>query len=203
MAKEIVKKIKIQIPAGGATPAPPVGTVLGPAGINLGEFCSQFNDATRDKAGDVIPCEISIYDDRTFSFVLKTAPASFLIKKAAKLKKAGTKGANEMVAVITQDDVREIAEAKMEDLNAFDIENAMNIIIGTARNMGIAVKGINDQELREQSKEAAAEAIEQAKRDAELEALEEAAQETAVEETETDETDETESEVEEETSEEN
>ena len=102
MAKEVVKKIKIQIPAGKATPAPPVGTVLGPAGINLGEFCSKFNDATREKMGDVVPCEISIYDDRSFDFVLKTAPAGFLLKKAAKIDKGSKKGANEIVATITK-----------------------------------------------------------------------------------------------------
>ena len=91
MAKEVVKKIKLQIPAGKATPAPPVGTVLGPAGINLQEFCTKFNDATRDKMGDIVPVEISLYDDRTFDFILKTAPAAFLIKKAAKVQKGSTK----------------------------------------------------------------------------------------------------------------
>ena len=98
MAKEAIKKIKLQIPAGKATPAPPVGTVLGPAGVNLQDFCSKFNEATRDKMGDVVPCEISIYDDRSFTFVLKTPPAAFLLKKAAKLQKASSKGANEIVA---------------------------------------------------------------------------------------------------------
>ena len=93
MAKEVVKKIKLQLEAGKATPAPPVGTVLGPAGVNLQDFCSKFNEATRDKMGDVVPCEISIYDDRSFTFVLKTPPAAFLLKKAAKLQKASSKGA--------------------------------------------------------------------------------------------------------------
>ncbi len=179
MAKEVVKKIKLQIEAGKATPAPPVGTVLGPAGINLGEFCTKFNEATRDKMGDVVPCEISIYDDRSFDFVLKTAPAAFLLKKAAKIKSASKKGANEIVATISKKDLQAIAEEKMPDLNAYDVEAAMNIIAGTARNMGIAIKGVNDAELAEQAKEAAAEEKEQAKRDQELAELEAEAKEMA------------------------
>ena len=179
MAKEVVKKIKLQIEAGKATPAPPVGTVLGPAGINLGDFCSKFNEATRDKMGDVIPCEITIYDDRSFDFVLKTAPAAFLLKKVAKVNKGSKKGANEIVATITQKDLRDIAETKLPDLNAYDVDAAMNIIAGTARNMGIAVKGLNDTELAEQAKEAAEEEKEQAKRDAELAELEAEAKEMA------------------------
>ena len=182
MAKEVAKKIKLEIPAGKATPAPPVGTVLGPAGINLGEFCTKFNDATRDKMGDIIPVEISVYEDRSFDFILKTPPAAFLIKKAAKLQKGSQKGANQVVATLTQDDVRKIAELKLPDLNAYDVEAAMRIIEGTARNMGVAVKGVNDQELAEQAAEAQAEEIEQAKREAELEAMEaEANTETNVE----------------------
>lgn len=156
MAKEVVKKIKLQLEAGKATPAPPVGTVLGPAGVNLQDFCSKFNEATRDKMGDVVPCEISIYDDRSFTFVLKTPPAAFLLKKAAKLQKASSKGANEIVATISKEDLRKIAETKLPDLNAYDIESAMKIIEGTARNMGIAVKGVNDAELAEQAAEAKA-----------------------------------------------
>lgn len=179
MAKEVVKKIKLEIEAGKATPAPPVGTVLGPVGINLQEFCTKFNEATRDKMGDVIPCEISVYDDRSFDFVLKSAPAGFLLKKAAKIKKGSTKGANEIVATITKDQLREIAEAKMADLNAYDVDAAMNIIAGTARNMGIAIKGLNDKELAEQAAEAAKEEAEQAKREAELEQLEAEAKEMA------------------------
>ena len=179
MAKEVVKKIKLQIEAGKATPAPPVGTVLGPAGINLGDFCSKFNEATRDKMGDVIPCEITIYDDRSFDFVLKTAPAAFLLKKVAKVNKGSKKGANEIVATITEKELREIAETKLPDLNAYDVDAAMNIIAGTARNMGIAVKGLNDAELAEQAAEAAAEEKEQAKRDAELAELEAEAKEMA------------------------
>ena len=176
MAKEAVKKIKLQIPAGKATPAPPVGTVLGPAGVNLQEFCTKFNDATRDKMGDIVPVELSIYEDRSFDFVLKTPPAAFLIKKAAKIQKGSTKGANELVATISIDDLRNIAETKLPDLNAYDVEHAMNIIEGTARNMGVAVKGLNDQELMEQQAEAEAAEREAAKREAELEAMEAEAQ---------------------------
>ena len=179
MAKEVVKKIKLQIEAGKATPAPPVGTVLGPAGINLGEFCTKFNEATRDKMGDVVPCEITIYDDRSFDFVLKTAPAAFLLKKVAKVKSGSKKGANEIVATISVKELREIAETKMPDLNAYDVEAAMNIIAGTARNMGIAVEGFNAAELEEQAAEAKEEEKEQAKREAELERLEEEAKEMA------------------------
>ena len=179
MAKEVVKKIKLQIEAGKATPAPPVGTVLGPAGINLQEFCTKFNDASRDKMGDVVPCEITIYDDRSFDFVLKTPPAAFLLKKAAGIAKAGSKGANEVVATITKEDLRKIAETKLPDLNAYDVESAMEIIAGTARNMGIAVKGYNDAELQEQAAEAKKEEAERAKRETELAELEAEAQEMA------------------------
>ena len=176
MAKEVVKKIKLQLEAGKATPAPPVGTVLGPAGVNLQDFCSNFNEATRDKMGDVVPCEISIYDDRSFTFVLKTPPAAFLLKKVAKLQKASSKGANEIVATISKEDLRKIAETKLPDLNAYDIESAMKIIEGTARNMGIAVKGVNDAELAEQAAEAKAEEAERAKRDEMLAEMEAEAQ---------------------------
>ena len=138
MAKEITKQIKLQIPAGKATPAPPVGTVLGPAGINLQEFCTKFNDATRDKMGDVLPVEITIYEDRTFDMVLKTPPAAFLLKKIAKVQKGTTNG--ETVATITREQLRSIAETKLPDLNAYDVEAAMKIVEGTARNMGIEIK---------------------------------------------------------------
>ena len=143
MAKEVVKKIKLQIPAGKATPAPPVGTVLGPAGINLQDFCTKFNDASKDKMGDIVPVEISVYDDRSFDFVLKTAPAAFLIKKAAKIKSGSKKGRNEIVATITKEQLKSIAETKLPDLNAYDVEGAMKIIEGTARNMGVAVEGMD------------------------------------------------------------
>ena len=138
MAKEITKQIKLQIPAGKATPAPPVGTVLGPAGINLQEFCTKFNDATRDKMGDILPVEITIYEDRSFDLKLKTPPAAFLLKKYAKINKGAAKG--EKVATITSAQLKEIAETKMPDLNAYDIEEAMKIVEGTARNMGIKVE---------------------------------------------------------------
>ena len=172
MAKEIVKKIKLQIPAGGATPAPPVGTILGPVGINLQEFCTRFNEASKDKKGDVLPVEISLYDDRSYDFVLKTPPAAFLLKKAANLTKASAKGANEVVATVEKADIQKIAEIKMADLNAYDLEEAMRIIEGTARNMGIAIKGVNDAELAAQGAEAAAAEKEAAKQEARLEAME-------------------------------
>jgi len=140
VAKEIVRKIKLQIEAGKATPAPPVGTALGPAGINISEFCTKFNDATREKMGTIIPCEISVYDDRTFDFVLKTPPAGFLIKQAAKIKKGSSKGANEVVGSLTKSQLKEIAETKLPDLNAYDVDAAMNIIAGTAKNMGVEIK---------------------------------------------------------------
>lgn len=140
MAKQITKQIKLQIPAGKATPAPPVGTVLGPAGINLQEFCTKYNDATRDKMGDILPVVITVYEDRTFDFVIKTPPAGFLLMKAANIKKGSSKGANETVATISRDKLREIAEIKLPDLNAYDVEGAMKIIEGTARNMGIKVE---------------------------------------------------------------
>ena len=172
MAKEIVKKVKIQVPGGAANPAPPVGTALGPLGINLQEFCSAFNEATKDLRGDIIPVDITVYDDRSFTFVLKTPPAAFLLKKAAKGVKGSKKGANEVVATIDKEDLKKIAETKLPDLNAYDVEAAMNIIEGTARNMGIAIKGVNDEELEKQAKEALAEELEQAKRDAELAEME-------------------------------
>ncbi len=136
--KQITKQIKLQIPAGKATPAPPVGTVLGPAGINLQEFCTKFNDATKDKIGDVLPVVISIYEDRTFDFVLKTPPAAFLLKKVAKVKSGASKG--ETVATITKEQLKEVAETKMPDLNAYTVEAAMKVVEGTARNMGIKVE---------------------------------------------------------------
>ena len=175
MAKNVVKKIKLQIQAGKATPAPPVGTVLGPAGINLQEFCTKYNDATRDKMGDVVPVEISIYDDRTFDFVLKTPPTPTLLLKAAGIQKGSTKGANSTVATISKDDVKKIAEIKLPDLNAYDLDAAMRIVAGTARNIGIAVKGMTDVELEEQAKEAQEAEAQAAKLEASLEEMEESA----------------------------
>ena len=145
MAKEVVKKIKLQVPAGKATPAPPVGTVLGPAGINLQEFCTKYNDATRDKMGDILPVEISVYDDRSFDFIIKTPPTGFLLKKFAKITKGSVKGANEIVATLTKDQIKDIAEIKLPDLNCYDIEAAIKIVAGTARNMGIAVEGMDEE----------------------------------------------------------
>jgi len=140
VAKEITKVIKIQIEAGKATPAPPVGTVLGPAGVNLQEFCTKYNDATRDKMGDVLPVEITVYEDRSFDFVIKTPPTAFLIKKITGIKKGSTKGANETVGKLTQEQLKQIAEIKLPDLNAYTVEDAMKIVAGTAKNMGIEVE---------------------------------------------------------------
>ena len=143
MAKDAtnkIKKIKIQIPAGKATPAPPVGTALGPAGINLGEFCTKFNDATKDKMGDILPVEITVNDDRSFSFVVKTPPAPCLIKNACGRKKGSVNGKNETVATLSKDKLREIAETKLPDLNCYTVEDAMKIIEGTALNMGVKIE---------------------------------------------------------------
>ena len=142
VAKEAIKKIKLQIEAGKATPAPPVGTVLGPAGINLQDFCTKYNEATRDKMGDVLPVEISIYEDRSFDFVIKTPPTAFLLMKFAKVKKGSVNGSKEVVATISKDVLREIAEIKLPDLNAYTVEEAMKIVAGTAKNMGIAIEGM-------------------------------------------------------------
>ena len=139
MAKEVVKKVKLQIQAGKATPAPPVGTVLGPAGINLQEFCTKYNDATRDKMGDVLPVEISIYDDRSFNFVIKTPPTAFLIKKFAKIDKGSVKGSKESVGKLTKEQLKEIAEIKLPDLNCYTVEEAMKVVEGTALNMGVTI----------------------------------------------------------------
>ena len=136
----ISKKIKLQIPAGQANPAPPVGTVLGPAGINLQEFCTRYNDATKDKMGDILPVEITIYEDRTFYFVIKTPPAAFLLKKASKAKKGAVNGKNDTVGTITEAQLREIAETKLPDLNCYTVEDAMKIVEGTALNMGIKIE---------------------------------------------------------------
>ena len=172
MAKKVTKVVKIQIPAGKATPAPPVGTIFGPLGINLQEFCTRYNDATRDKMGDIIPCEVSVYDDRSFDFVLKTPPAASLLLKVAGIQKGGVKGANDIVATITKDQLKQVAEIKLPDLNTNDIEQAMKIVAGTARNMGIAVKGLNDVELEEQAEEAKEAEAEMAKLDAEFAEME-------------------------------
>lgn len=139
MAKEIVKKIKLQINAGKANPAPPIGPALGQAQVNIPSFCSQFNEATKDKMGYILPVVISVYDDRSFTFVVKTPPASDLLKKEAGIKSGASNSKKGKVATISRDQVRKIAEIKMPDLNANDLEAASRIIEGTARNMGIVV----------------------------------------------------------------
>lgn len=140
MAKKVTKKIKLVIAAGKATPAPPVGTALGPAGVNIGEFVSRFNDATKAMAGDIVPVELSVYEDRTFDFVLKTPPASSLILKSLKIEKGSGKAPSQKVGTLSKAQLKEIAEKKMVDLNAHDIDAAMKIIAGTARSMGVDVK---------------------------------------------------------------
>ncbi len=140
MAKQVVKKIKLQIMAGKATPAPPVGTILGPAGINLQEFCAKFNDETRDKMGDILPVEIFLYEDRSYTFQLKTPPAAFLLKKAAGIEKGSPKSSKETIAKISRAKLREIAETKLPDLNAYNVDEATTIIEGTAKNMGIKIE---------------------------------------------------------------
>jgi large subunit ribosomal protein L11 len=140
MAKKIKTIIKLQIPAGKANPAPPIGPALGQHGINIMEFCKQYNAKTQDKGDTVIPVEISIFEDRTFTFVLKTPPAAVLIKKAANVEKGSGEPNRNKVGTVTKEKIREIAEIKMPDLNANSVEAAMRIIEGTARNMGITVK---------------------------------------------------------------
>lgn len=140
MAKTVQTIIKLQIPAGQANPAPPVGPALGQHGLNIQEFCTKFNDATKDKRGNIIPVEISVYEDRTFDFKLKTPPASDLLKKAAGVKKGSGSALKVKVGKVTKAQVKEIAEIKMPDLNAADIEGAMKIIEGTARQMGLKVE---------------------------------------------------------------
>ncbi|TAJ15869.1 50S ribosomal protein L11 [Patescibacteria group bacterium] len=139
MAK-IVKKIKLQVPGGKATPAPPVGTALGPAGINIGQFVTQFNAATQDQMGDILPVEISVFDDRTFSFIIKVSPASRLLLKIAGLEKGSGKVPAVKAGSITKAQLTETAQKKMPDLNTKDIAQAEKIIAGTARSMGIDVK---------------------------------------------------------------
>jgi large subunit ribosomal protein L11 len=139
MAKEIVGLIKLQVPGGACTPAPPVGPALGQHGVNIGEFVKRFNDDTADKRGKVLPVEISVYADKSFDFVVKQPPAANLIKDALKLKKGAGNPLTEKVGNLTDDQLTEIAQAKMPDLNTNDIEAAKRIIAGTARNMGVTV----------------------------------------------------------------
>ncbi|MDJ0714391.1 MAG: 50S ribosomal protein L11 [Prochloraceae cyanobacterium] len=139
MAKKVVALIKLALPAGKANPAPPVGPALGQHGVNIMAFCKEYNAKTADQAGMVIPVEISVFEDRSFTFVLKTPPASVLIRKAAGIEKGASQPNKEKVGTITKDQLKEIAQTKMPDLNANDIEAAMKIVEGTARNMGVAV----------------------------------------------------------------
>ena len=139
MAKKINSIVKIQIPAGKATPAPPIGSVLGPKGINIAGFVKEFNDRTASQAGFIIPCVITIYEDRTFTFVLKTPPAAVLIRKEAGIEKGSGKPNKDKVAKLTKSQIRKIAEMKMPDLNASSIEAAMSMVAGTARSMGVQV----------------------------------------------------------------
>ncbi|MBT3418875.1 MAG: 50S ribosomal protein L11 [Candidatus Magasanikbacteria bacterium] len=140
MAKKLVTQIKLQIPGGSANPAPPVGPALGQHGLNIQDFCTQFNNATADKKGEIVPVIISVYEDRSFDFITKVAPASALVKKAAGIKKGAGNPLKDKVGSITEAQLREIAEKKMPDLNANDIEAAMKIIAGTAKQMGVQVK---------------------------------------------------------------
>ncbi len=140
MAKKVSTMVKLQIPAGKANPAPPVGPALGQAGINIMGFCKEFNAKTADQAGMIIPVEITVFEDRSFTFITKTPPASILLKKAAKIDKGSGEPNKKKVATVTEDQVREIAELKMEDLNAASVEAAMEMVKGTARSMGITVK---------------------------------------------------------------
>jgi large subunit ribosomal protein L11 len=140
MAKKIKTKIKLQIPGAQANPAPPIGPALGQHGLNIAEFCKQFNDKTKDKVGDIIPVEITVYEDRSYDFILKTPPAAELIKKAAGIKKGSGKPLVEKVGQITEAQLTEIAKTKMPDLNANDLDAAKKIIAGTARQMGVEIK---------------------------------------------------------------
>lgn len=140
MDKKVAKLVKLQIPAGRATPAPPIGPALGQAGVNIPQFVQQFNERTKDQIGYIVPVVISVYEDRTFSFVTKTPPASDLIKKAAGINKGSGSPHTDKVGSITTEQLREIATMKLPDLNAYDVEAAMEIIRGTCRNMGITIR---------------------------------------------------------------
>lgn len=187
--KQVEHFIKLQIPAGQAQPAPPVGPALGAAGVNIMQFCQAFNAATQDKAGTVIPVEISVYEDKTFDFVCKTPPAAVLIKEKLGLKSASGIPQLQFVGTLSQDQLREIAEIKMPDLNANDIDAAMKIVAGTARSMGVRVEGIEMKKQYTASKRVAAmlsgksleeiDAAEKAAEAAELGTTEEAAPEAA------------------------
>ncbi len=140
MAKKVANVLKLNLPAGSATPAPPVGPILGQAGINMMDFIKQYNDKTADKRGQIIPAEITVYEDRSFSFVLKLPPVSALIKQSLKLKKGSQKPGRESAGSLSREQVKEIAEKKLPDLNTNDVEAAAKIVMGTARSMGISIK---------------------------------------------------------------
>jgi len=140
MAKKVSTVIKLQIPAGQAIPAPPVGPALGQHGLNIQEFCTKFNEATQDKQGDIVPVEITVYEDRSFDFIMKTPPAAELIKKKAGIKKGAGKTLTEKAGTLTKAQVKEIAEIKLPDLNTDNVEQAMKIVEGTAKQMGVEVK---------------------------------------------------------------
>ncbi len=140
MAKEVVTQIKLQAPGGQATPAPPIGPALGQHGVNIGQFVSQFNERTKELAGTIVPVVLTVYADKSFSFEVKSPPAAVLLKKAAEIAKGSGTPSKEVVATVTSDQVRQIAETKFADLNAFDIDAAMKVIEGTARSMGIKVE---------------------------------------------------------------
>jgi large subunit ribosomal protein L11 len=140
MAKKLKVIIKLQIPGGAANPAPPVGPALGQHGLNIAEFCKKFNDATADRRGDVVPVEISVFDDRSYTFKLKVSPVADMLKKAAGIQKGSGKPNQEKVGSVTRVQIREIAEKKMPDLNANDVEAAMKMVEGTAKQMGLLIK---------------------------------------------------------------
>lgn len=140
MAKKVQKLIKLQIPAGKANPAPPIGPALGQAGINIQEFCTRFNNASKNMGDSIVPVEITVYEDRSYDFIMKTSPAADLLKKAAGIQKGSKDPLKEKVGKVSKKQIQEIAELKMKDLNANDLEGAMKIITGTARSMGIEVK---------------------------------------------------------------
>lgn len=141
MAKEVSKVVKLQVRGGAANPSPPVGPALGAAGVNIMEFCKQFNGRTQDKAGKILPVEITVYKDKSFDFVIKTPPAAVQLMEASKLKKGSGEPNSKKVGTVNWDQVKAIAEDKMQDLNAFTVESAMKMVAGTARSMGITVKG--------------------------------------------------------------
>ncbi len=140
MAKKIIKLIKLQIPAGKANPAPPIGPALGQAGIKIQEFCTRFNNDSKDRMGDIVPVEITVYEDKSYTFIMKTPPASALLKKAAGIEKGSKEPQKDKVGKVTKKQLKEIAEIKMVDLNANDIDSAMKILAGTARSMGITIE---------------------------------------------------------------